>query len=62
MIRRVLLAIPVLLLPALATAQVKMLRMPTYFKGKVAFSYLGDICVAARVSIPHPARTWKTSA
>ena len=31
-------------------------------EGKVAFSYLGDICVAARVSIPHPARTWKTSA
>jgi tricorn protease len=34
------------LLPGLATAQVKMLRQPTYSKGKVAFSYLGDIWVA----------------
>jgi tricorn protease len=34
------------LLPTLALAQVKMLRHPTYSKGKVAFSYLGDIWVA----------------
>ena len=29
-----------------ATAQVKLLRHPTYSKGKVAFSYLGDIWIA----------------
>ncbi len=48
MFRRVLpvLAAVVLLLPALAQAQVKLLRHPTYSKGKVAFSYLGDIWVA----------------
>jgi len=34
------------LLPLTAQAQVKMLRHPTYSKGKVAFSYLGDIWVA----------------
>jgi hypothetical protein len=34
------------LLPVAAQAQVKMLRHPTYSKGKVAFSYLGDIFVA----------------
>src|ERR1700683_4957158 len=34
------------LLPAIATPQVKLLRPPTYSKGRVAFSYLGDIWVA----------------
>ncbi|MBZ5621935.1 MAG: DPP IV N-terminal domain-containing protein [Acidobacteriia bacterium] len=46
MIRRVLLMVVALLLPALAQAQVKLLRYPTYSKGKVAFSYLGDIWIA----------------
>src|SRR6202171_1593724 len=36
-----------LLLPAASQAQVKLLRHPTYAKGKVAFSYLGDIWVAS---------------
>ncbi len=36
----------VCLLPAALSAQVKLLRHPTYSKGKVAFSYLGDIWVA----------------
>jgi tricorn protease len=35
-----------LLFTGLATAQVKMLRHPSYSKGKVAFSYLGDIWTA----------------
>ena len=35
-----------LLLPVLAQAQVKLLRHPAYSKGKVAFSYLGDIWIA----------------
>ncbi|HMC62370.1 MAG TPA: hypothetical protein VKJ01_24455, partial [Candidatus Solibacter sp.] len=34
------------MLPALLPAQVKLLRHPTYSKGKVAFSYLGDIWIA----------------
>src|ERR1017187_1893342 len=46
MIRRALLTVVALLLPVLAQAQVKLLRYPTYSKGKVAFSYLGDIWVA----------------
>ncbi len=46
MIRRALLTVAALLLPVLAQAQVKLLRYPTYSKGKVAFSYLGDIWVA----------------
>ena len=40
------LAALLLLMPALAQAQVKLLRYPTYSKGKVAFSYLGDIWTA----------------
>jgi tricorn protease len=40
------LLLAICLLPAAAQAQVKMLRHPTYSKGKVAFSYLGDIWVA----------------
>jgi tricorn protease len=46
MVRRFLQAAAFLLLPILATGQVKMLRHPTYSKGKVAFSYLGDIWIA----------------
>ncbi len=46
MLRNALLVAAVFLLPALAPAQVKILRHPTYSKGKVAFSYLGDIWIA----------------
>src|SRR3954452_17921468 len=48
MFRRVLpaMAAALLFLPALSEAQVKLLRHPTYSKGKVAFSYLGDIWIA----------------
>src|SRR5690348_1714578 len=46
MIRKVLLLAIALLAPALAPAQVKVLRHPAYSKGKVAFSYLGDIWIA----------------
>jgi tricorn protease len=46
MIRKALLCAAALLLPLAASAQVKLLRHPTYSKGKVAFSYLGDIWVA----------------
>lgn len=35
-----------LLLPALAHADVRLLRHPSYSKGRIAFSYLGDIWVA----------------
>ncbi len=44
--RRALLAAAILALPVLMQAQVKLLRHPTYSKGKVAFSYLGDIWIA----------------
>ncbi len=44
--RKVLFAAAVLLLPVPMQAQVKLLRHPTYSKGKVAFSYLGDIWIA----------------
>jgi tricorn protease len=46
MIRKALIALTAFLLPALSQAQVKLLRHPTYSKGKVAFSYLGDIWIA----------------
>ena len=46
MIRKALLVAAALLVPAISQAQVKLLRHPTYSKGKVAFSYLGDIWVA----------------
>ena len=46
MMRKLLFAAVALLLPALTQAQVKLLRHPTYSKGKVAFSYLGDIWIA----------------
>ncbi|MBI4875642.1 MAG: PD40 domain-containing protein [Acidobacteria bacterium] len=37
----------ILLLPALAAAQVKLLRHPAYHQGRVAFSYLGDLWIAS---------------
>ena len=46
MLRRVAIATLALLSAGLLPAQVKMLRHPSYFKGKVAFSYLGDIWIA----------------
>ncbi|HEV2446555.1 MAG TPA: DPP IV N-terminal domain-containing protein, partial [Candidatus Sulfopaludibacter sp.] len=46
MFRKALLVALAAFLPALALAQVKLLRHPTYSKGKVAFSYLGDIWIA----------------
>src|SRR4030095_2684995 len=46
MIRHALLIAIASLLPVIAQAQVKLLRHPTYSKGKVAFSYLGDIWIA----------------
>ena len=47
MVRKTLLAAALLLVPAISHGQVKMLRHPTYSKGKIAFSYLGDIWIAA---------------
>src|SRR5215468_9830405 len=44
--RTALLAAFALLAPVVCTAQVKLLRHPSYSKGKVAFSYLGDIWIA----------------
>ncbi|HXB66843.1 MAG TPA: DPP IV N-terminal domain-containing protein [Candidatus Acidoferrales bacterium] len=46
MIRKALLIGAFCLLPALLPAQVKLLRHPTWSKGRVAFSYLGDIWIA----------------
>src|SRR5215472_11731128 len=46
MIRKARLAVAVLLLPLFAHAEAKLLRYPTYSKGKIAFSYLGDIWIA----------------
>jgi len=46
MVRKLLFAVTLLMLPAAIQAQVKLLRHPTYSKGKVAFSYLGDIWLA----------------
>ena len=37
----------ILLWPSLASADIKLLRHPSYHKGKVAFSYLGDIWVTS---------------
>src|SRR5260370_31905123 len=47
MISNSLLVVAARLAPALASAQVKLLRHPTYSKGRVAFSYLGDIWIAS---------------
>ncbi len=46
MIRRTVFTVLALLLPSLAGAQVKLLRHPDYSKGRVVFSYLGDIWTA----------------
>ncbi len=46
MFRKALLTAISLLLPVIGSAQTKLLRYPTYSKGKVAFSYLGDIWTA----------------
>ena len=46
MIRQALLMGAFCMLPALLPAQVKLLRHPTWSKGKVAFSYLGDLWIA----------------
>ena len=46
MTRKIVRAIAVFMLPLCAHAQTKLLRHPTYSKGKVAFSYLGDIWIA----------------
>ncbi len=46
MIRRIVLLSAVLALPSLAFAEAKLLRHPSYSKGRVAFSYLGDIWIA----------------
>ncbi|MES1258745.1 MAG: biopolymer transporter Tol, partial [Acidobacteriota bacterium] len=47
MFRKALLFAALLLLPAAVPAQVRLLRQPSYSKGRVAFSYLGDIWVAS---------------
>src|SRR5215813_5562794 len=44
--RKLSLAAALFALPVLLQAQVKLLRHPSYSKGKVAFSYLGDIWIA----------------
>jgi tricorn protease len=46
MFRKAVLAAVLLWVPVVAQAQIKLLRHPTYSKGKVAFSYLGDIWTA----------------
>src|SRR5690349_8139344 len=46
MIRRMLIAALLLFAPLASQAQVKLLRHPTWSKGKVAFSYLADLWIA----------------
>jgi len=46
MIRKLLPALAVLLLPSLIHAEAKLLRHPTYSKGKIAFTYFGDLWIA----------------
>jgi tricorn protease len=46
MLHRKLLAAALVLVPVFATAQVRLLRHPSFNKGKVAFGYLGDIWTA----------------
>ena len=45
MIRKLLPALAVLLLPTLVLGEAKMLRHPTYSKGRIAFTYLGDLWI-----------------
>src|SRR5271168_1993322 len=47
MLRKIVSAIAFLLLTTVAYSQVRLLRQPSYSKGKVTFSYLGDIWVAS---------------
>ena len=46
MIRKLIFTVAILATPALMLAQAKLLRHPSYSKGKIAFSYLGDIWIA----------------
>ena len=46
MTRRGLLTIALFFIPMIAQAESHLLRHPTYSKGRVAFSYLGDIWIA----------------
>ena len=46
MLKKALLTASLLLLPLIGSAQTKLLRYPTYSKGRIAFSYLGDIWIA----------------
>ena len=46
MLRRIAIATLIFFAPVLSRAQVKLLRHPSYSKGKIAFSYLGDIWIA----------------
>ena len=45
MLRKLLPALAVLVLPSLVHAEAKMLRHPSYSKGKIAFTYMGDLWV-----------------
>lgn len=45
MIRKLALGLAVLVVPALVHGEAKMLRHPTYSKGRIAFTYLGDLWV-----------------
>ena len=45
MLRTLFPACAVMLLPCLAHGEAKLLRHPTYSKGRIAFSYLGDIWI-----------------
>ena len=45
MIRKLLPALALLLLPSFLHAEAKMLRHPSYSKGKITFTYLGDIWI-----------------
>src|ERR1700758_4362768 len=46
MFRRITLPALLLLLPILGWSEIRLLRQPSYYKGRIAFSYLGDIWVA----------------
>src|SRR5882757_8715025 len=46
MLRKFLSVVALLILPAVLPGQVRLLRHPSYSKGKVAFGYLGDIWTA----------------
>ncbi len=46
MTRKALFLAMILVAPGLVNAQVRLLRHPSYSKGKIAFSYLGDIWIA----------------